>query len=223
MSGSLVALLAAGDSPQPYTTSFAGTENPISESGKWLTGATDGLDWTDIETVPGKAYASAFDGASGGVKDGIAQLKRSFRSYTSNQYSQGTVFSTYGGSDPGSAHELEVLCNLTVAAHSITGYESYVNCSGAAHALVRWNGAFGDYTALAAGNISSPTVPVEGDVNRIWRNGSLLSFSQNGTLRTTATDTTYLSGNPGIGNNPVAGGSVAINGAGWKVWTGGSL
>jgi hypothetical protein len=187
-----------------------------------LNGLTDGLDWNDLQSSPGKVFAAAFDSAPGGVGDPTAQLNRSFLACTSNQFAEGTVFSTYGGSDPGSAHELEVRVNTTITAHSITGYEYYINCSGAATGLIRWNGALGDFTAFGS-FISTATVPVEGDVLRIENDNGTLNCYQNGILRITGAESTFTGGNPGLGNNPVAGGSVALNGAGFKLWRCGNL
>src|SRR5690348_7331572 len=39
-----------------YITSFALTENPISEGGKWVNGNQVGFDWSDVATAPGLAY-----------------------------------------------------------------------------------------------------------------------------------------------------------------------
>src|SRR5438445_9866419 len=41
---------------QSYTTSFPGTENPISESGNWINGGTTGLDWGNVQTTAAKAF-----------------------------------------------------------------------------------------------------------------------------------------------------------------------
>lgn len=207
--------------PVTYSTAFPLTENPISQGGIFLTGATDGLDWTDIQTTPGKMIASAFDPAVGGVMDGVAQLKRTYLACLGKQYSQGAIFIA-GGYHP-TSHETEVFCNLTITAHSITGYELYLSTEGN-HTLVRWNGAFNDFTPLASNNVSTFTAPVDGDVIRIEHllDGTLNCY-QNGVLRTTANDTTYFSGNPGFGNNPASGGGAVLASYGLKSWTCGSL
>lgn len=203
-----------------YSTSFPLTENPISEGGKWLTGLTDGLAWTDIQTTPAKCFASAFDAAPGGVQDGLANLKRSFLACASNQYSQGVIFRA--GSYTPASHECEVLSNFTIGPNSATGYEAYFGI-GNTHALVRWNGAFGDFTALASGNVNLPTEPADGDVIRIWRNGNTVFCSQNGIIISSAVDTTFMGGNPGLGNNPASTGGAVLASYGLKSWTCGSL
>jgi len=39
-----------------YTTNFRASENPLSEDGAWINGATTGLDWCDVQTSPGLAW-----------------------------------------------------------------------------------------------------------------------------------------------------------------------
>jgi hypothetical protein len=85
-----------------YSTTFPATENPISEGGIWLNGATDGLDWTDMKTASGRAYSPAF---VTGFHDGLAQLKTSFLACTSNQFSEGVVYVSAPG---GGANEIEL-------------------------------------------------------------------------------------------------------------------
>lgn len=212
---------AAAVAATSYTTSFAATENPISESGIWLNGATDGTDWNDIQTVPGKAYAAAIDTAPSGDRDPCCQLKRSFLACTSNQYSQGTVFRV-GGYSPSVGHEVTLLVNMTITAGSITGYECYVSHAGS-HQMVRWDGAQGSYTVLASNNDSTATAPADGDVNLLTNVGGLIRFYQNGVLRTHATDTTYTGGNPGFGNNPSSGSGIVVSSIGYSTWTGGNM
>jgi hypothetical protein len=38
-----------------YTTSFALTEDPISEGGNWINGKTTGIDWANLATTNGMA------------------------------------------------------------------------------------------------------------------------------------------------------------------------
>jgi len=49
-----------------YETDFDQTETPISESGMWVNGLTDGLDWADVVTEHGGAHG-------GRVKMGVAE------------------------------------------------------------------------------------------------------------------------------------------------------
>src|SRR5271157_3059098 len=55
-----------------YTTNFPLTEKPISEGGKWECGRTVGLDWVDIETIPGHAFGLQL--GTGGFDNSTALL-----------------------------------------------------------------------------------------------------------------------------------------------------
>jgi hypothetical protein len=39
-----------------YATTFEATENPISENGAWINGATTGIDWCNVQTSPGLVW-----------------------------------------------------------------------------------------------------------------------------------------------------------------------
>ena len=41
-----------------YTTNFPLIENPISEGGHWINGLTNGIDWADVATTPGRAFGT---------------------------------------------------------------------------------------------------------------------------------------------------------------------
>jgi len=47
----------------PYSTTFGHAENPLSEGGKWLNGHAEGLDWADVETIPGLAFGTEIGGS----------------------------------------------------------------------------------------------------------------------------------------------------------------
>ena len=49
-------MLAPAAQAMSYSTTFPLTENPISEGGRWLGGASVGLDWGDIGTTPGQTH-----------------------------------------------------------------------------------------------------------------------------------------------------------------------
>ncbi len=44
--------------PNTYATTFLGTENPLSESGRWIQGATTGVLWGDVRCTPGLAFGN---------------------------------------------------------------------------------------------------------------------------------------------------------------------
>ena len=41
-----------------YSTNFPSTENPISESGRWINGGSTGLKWANVRTTPGLAFGT---------------------------------------------------------------------------------------------------------------------------------------------------------------------
>src|SRR5438876_7626560 len=51
-----------------YSTSFPLTENPISENGNWINGATNGISWHDVRTTTNLAFGTD----SGGTSDSTA-------------------------------------------------------------------------------------------------------------------------------------------------------
>jgi len=52
-----------GSTGSTYTTNFPGTENPISERGKWVNGKDVGIDWANVATTPGLAYGTESGGS----------------------------------------------------------------------------------------------------------------------------------------------------------------
>lgn len=205
-----------------YTTSFASTENPISEGGKWINGKAVGLDWNNVQTSPGKAFASVLSGATGNrYDDSIAHLSTTFTAFAANQYAQGTVYRAAGYS-PGSGnkHEVELLLRFRIAAHEARGYEVLWGHSGYL-AIVRWNGPLASYSALYDTGDPGIGPAVDGDVLRAEINGSTIRVYKNGALVATVSDTSWVDGQPGMGFWPVDGASIEK--FGWKNYQAGNL
>lgn len=197
-----------------YTTNFPGTENPISEGGKWLTGGTVGIDWNNPRTVAGEAFGAAIATT---YNDDIAVLTTSF---TPNQYAQGTVYRAPGYS-PGVSHEVELLLHFQISANVAHGYEVLWGISGYI-AIVRWEGPVGIYTALLENVNPGIGAPVDGDVFRAEIRGGVITVFKNGQLVATGPlDSTWQAGQPGIGFWPTPG--ATQQGFGWKNYTAGSL
>ena len=206
-------------SSSTYSTSFAATENPISEGGRWINGKTVGQSWNNVQTAPGKAYAAQIVGLSGSrYDDDIAVLNTAF---TSNQFAQGTVSRVPGYRNAVDKHEIELLLRFQITANSARGYEVLWGQDGEIY-VVRWNGPLGNYTALAGIPDSAATKAVDGDVLRAEIIGSVVKVYRNGTLMLTApADSTYSTGQPGIGFWPTSG-SILENYC-WKNFQAGSL
>lgn len=207
-----------------YTTTFAATENPISEGGIYDGGATVGLDWLDIKTTGGIACASAFSKVTGHFNDCWAILKPSFLRFSDNQ-SIRSVLSVAGGYSPADPvfHEHEHLLCATPGAHSITCIECSWSLTEAALNVVRWNGALDDFSAPLN------SFPISGgiqDGDEVWdeKVGLVITHRIIRAGVTTVLGTTTLgspiSGQPGLGAWCREGGTFASYGATSTVFSG---
>jgi hypothetical protein len=196
------------------------SENPINEGGKWINGGAVGLNWRNVQTVPGKAYAS---GISTGYDDSIAVLNTTF---AANQYAQGTVYKAAGYVPPVGAHEIELLLRFQVTAGNARGYEVLWASDGGL-VLVRWNGALDSYDPFPPANIG---VAVDGDVLRVEMVGTTSAdfatrIFKNGVLMHTFTENPgsniWTTGQPGMGFWPTPG--ATVQNYGWKSFQAGSL
>ena len=179
-----------GGGTHTYATTFAGTEDPLSENGNWMNGGVTGLLWHDCQSTPGSGFGSQ----PGTVKydDSTCVLTGT---WGANQTAQVTVAV---GTLAAQSDEVEVRLNTTIAANSITGYE--VNCSVVSGnpyvQIVRWDGGLGNFTQL---NGSSSMGCTTGSVLKATNVNGLITAYVNGNPVTTATDTTYTGGSPGMG------------------------
>lgn len=177
-----------------YTTQFTATENPISESGNWTNGKLTALDWSDVATVPGLAYG--LESGNSGFDDSTALLTGN---WGSDQMAQATVHSV--NQSDAFFEEVELRLRSSFSAHRSTGYEINFRCSKTTNAytqIVRWNGPLGDFTYLNTKGGSQYGV-ANGDVVKATIVGNLITVYINGVQVLQATDSTYTSGNPGIG------------------------
>jgi hypothetical protein len=205
-----------------YTTNFPATENPLSEGGKWVNGKVVGFDWNNPLTVPGIARASINSDTGGGrYDDSIAHLSTSFMTFAANQFAQGTVYRAAGYSPSASVHhEIELLLRFQITANNARGYEVLWSIDGWI-CVVRWNGPVANYTELFCDQ--GATGPAaDGDVLRAEIIAGVIKVYKNGELRvTTPPDTTWTSGQPGIGFWPVDG--ATKENYGWRSFTAGDL
>lgn len=186
-----------------YTTAFPLTENPISENGNWINGGVVGLNWTNIRTTLNKAF-----GTESGTGTGSARYDDSTALLTGpwgiDQTAKATIYIT---TPPPFAAEVELRLRSTITANNINGYEFV--CSVAPgnqySAIVRWNGALGDFTSIASSGIGC----ANGDVLGATAIGSTLTLYKNGSVLATAADATFLGGAPGMGM--FLAGNIGIN------------
>jgi hypothetical protein len=201
-------VVAAGDT---YVTSFPRAENPLSDSGRWINGGDAGLDWQNVRTVPGKAFATDF---AAGYNDDIAVLSTSL---SPNQFAQGTV-SRAADYNAAVKHEIELLLRFRIEPHRARGYEILWGMNGEIY-IVRWNGPLNSYTALAGRANMGPAR--EGDRLRAEVFGPMIRVYRNGSLVLMASDSTWKDGQPGMGFWPKPG--ATIDAYGWTDYQAGSL
>lgn len=186
--------LAATGTHKTYTTKFPLTENPISERGKWINGKSLGLDWADVATTPGRAFG--LESGSDGYDDSAALLTGS---WGPDQTAEATVYSV--NQNDKTSEEVELRLRSALSAHSATGYEINFRClktKDAYSEIVRWNGPLGSFTYLQQLKGAQYGV-ANRDVVKATIVGNVITTYINGVQVGRATDSTYATGQPGIG------------------------
>ena len=173
-----------------YQTTFDFTENPISDGGRWVNNG--GPLWTKVRTENGLAFGT--NGPQNTYDDSYAHLS----GFGPNQQAEAVVHvdSTLLG-DP---HEVELLLRWADSAGNVTGYECLFHINGQVQ-LMRWNGPFGEFTEMpnATGRKSAGRDLVTGDVIKATISGNVINAYINGFPISQVTDSTYATGQPGIG------------------------
>jgi hypothetical protein len=148
----------------------------------------------NVNTANGIAFGT--NGALNTYDDSYALLS----GFGPDQQAQAVVFRSPSLVTTGTTHEIELLLRFADDTNSVRGYECLFNYGGGIE-IVRWNGALGDFTSLpitgGAGNLGRDLV--SGDVVRATIVGNVISAYVNGVLRAQATDSTFATGQPGIG------------------------
>jgi|SRR5271157_1887389 hypothetical protein len=174
-----------------YTTSFPLTESPISENGNWINGATTGIDWGDISTTPGETHPHP---GPARYADATALLTGT---WGPDQSAQATVYINNAYNFP----EVEFRLRSTLSPHVCNGYEITFSIAPNSYLLiVRWNGPLGNYTVLSNPSGSQYQAKA-GDVVKATIVGNVITAYKNGVQMGQAADSTYTSGNPGMGFN----------------------
>jgi hypothetical protein len=191
------ASIARGNS---YSTNFPSPpapENPISENGKWINGGVQGIQWTNVRTLPGQAV-----GTEPGNGQGVEQYADSTALLTGTWGSNQTVTATvFVSSTPSTGQaEVELRLDSALSANKCTGYEvdMSVDAEQSYFAIDRWNGALGAFTLLAV-NYNSPRVKNGDTVSATITSSGVITAYLNGVEQVSATDTTFTGGNPGMG------------------------
>ena len=184
-----------------YSTTFRHAENPLSQGGKWLNGHADGLDWADVQTIPGLAFGAEIGGSRPEPQkydDSTALLKGT---WGPNQTVQATVYSVRPNLDDKVWEEVELRLRSSITPHSCTGYEVMFRCSKIPQAycnVARWEGPLGKFTFLKQTEGSKYGVKT-GDVVKASMMGNTLTVFINGEQIFQLNDNKFTGGNPGIG------------------------
>lgn len=191
----LLACLCAGTGlGQTYTTAFSGTEDPLSEGGRWH---NEGVDWTHIRKVNGLVC-----GTQTGTNTGIYRFNDSFAHLTGfppDQEAWGEARITNPNAT--CAQELEILLRWNSSPHRATGYECFARCVSTPASyvqIVRWDGPLGKFTYLA--DLRGTNYGLKnGDILKASIVGSRITVFINGIEKARVVDRTFATGNPGIG------------------------
>lgn len=179
-----------GSSGVSYSTNFDLAQFPISEGGVWK---HTGLDWTQVKTAGGYAFGTQTGSSgNGGYDDSYAYLS----GFGPNQTASAVIHKEDGIA--GCCHEVEILLRWSDSGHDAHGYECNLAYDGAYAQIVRWNGAVGSFTYVGAQGSVSGGVK-DGDTLTCTIVGDTITLAVNGVERAKGTDTTFTSGNPGIG------------------------
>lgn len=171
-----------------YSTNFDLTESPISEGGKWFNA---GQLWTNVRTASGLAFGS--NGARDTYDDSYAYLS----GFAPDQQAEAVIHV-----DPnltGTPHQVEMLLRWADSAQDARGYECLFDHQGGVQ-IIRWGGAFGDLTELSGNGIRNlGRNLVSGDLVKANVIGNTITLYINGLPFYQATDSTWSTGQPGIG------------------------
>ena len=145
------------------------------------------MNWTKVQTANGTAFGT--NGVADTYDDSYAYLS----GFSANQQGQAIVYRSPTLS--GDPHEVELLLRWADSPGVARGYECLVNYVGNVQ-IVRWNGAFADFTVLGGGSLGRALV--SGDVIKANIVGNLISVYVNGALIAQSTDSVWSTGQPGI-------------------------
>ena len=226
--------------PAGFTANFSATENPMSAGGIWVNGLTDAVNWNDCQTTGGNCIGSQ-DNLSPRYADDIAMLKASAFAPTAAQYVRAVQYiaAGYNASTVIGSHECELhLRQLLVGGATPTArsYECTLGITTTGNApplgvyafVVRWEGPINSYTPLwdphggIGSYVNAPTFPVIGDTFYAEATAAgVITLKQNNIVLGTVTDTTWTSGQCGVGFWPVDG--AVKTSMGWSAWSCGNL
>ena len=177
-----------------YATDFAQSESPLSEGGRWLTGGTDGKDWTDVSAAQGRAIGHQVAARN---TDATAILDGQWRP---NQSATAIVVASRRLNDV-CRSEVELRLRSSIQPHSNRGYEIAFAVSESQQGYLiinRWNGVLGDATTLFE-KYGAKFGVTYGDTVKATIVGTRLTAYKNGLMVARVSDIAIAVGNPGFG------------------------
>lgn len=173
-----------------FVTTFDATETPISEGGKWRRANNP---WTSIKTANGATVGTT--GVTGGYDDSYAYLTQDFGP---NYEIEGVVYRS-PSLPSGDNHELELHLRVSDTTNTAMLYEVTWQAYGGQQ-IVRWNGPYGDITVLPTTELKYFASQIQnGDRLKASVIGNVITMYVNGVATLRATDSTFTTGQPGIG------------------------
>lgn len=180
----LLFVLSAGTWAKTYSTNFDSAENPLSEGGAWV---NVGQAWTRVVTSGGVAYGTH---RATGYNDSYAHLTGFGPDHSAEATIQ--ISGTFGPNQ-----EVELHLRWDDSPNVARGYEILWEARNSYGYIVRWNGPLGNYTILQ--RINFPKAPATGDVMKADIVGTTITVYLNGAVVGSVSDSTWATGNPGIG------------------------
>jgi len=188
----LFPLLALAD--DPYGTTFLYNENPLSDGRAWRTCASP---WPVVKTTTssGGLALGTQDNQDGDYDDSCAILAPD--TVGADQTVSAVVYK--GTFDQDCSHDVEILLRATVSGSDTYLYECLFPAasSDTLFQLMQWNGAMGNFEEVCSATLDTPLE--DGDQVKCSVSGSTFKVRINGVLKATCSDSTYASGQPGVG------------------------
>ena len=175
-----------------FTTSFASTENPISDGSRFYKTTNW---WAEVKTENGNAWG--LNGPNDAYDDAYAIISNA----TGNYELSATVYRD-ASLNTGATHEIELNFNFkeTDAGLGIRGMEGLFSFGGSVQCFI-WTHGPGGATNFVEVN-SSAGAPdgavVNGDILKARKVGNVLTLYKNDVLLGTFTDSTYTDGEAAI-------------------------
>src|SRR4029079_18869272 len=130
-----VVLGRTAEAQNSYSTNFPLTQNPLSESGRWINGGATGVKWHDVQSRPGQAFGVGPQSPAPPYDDPTAVLTGT---WGRTQTVEATVIVP---ASPSGSEEVELRVLTTITPGRIVGYEVLFSVTGNTYVdIERWDG-----------------------------------------------------------------------------------